>query len=897
MRRFWRGDGGTIGEFATRLAGSTDVFGNRPLNRGINFIAAHDGFTLADLVTYESKRNEANGEQNRDGTDDNISWNAGDEKTADVKALLATLLLSRGTPMVSMGDELGRTQHGNNNAYAQDNALAWIDWAAADDALIAHTAGLIALRRDLAPLFGGRPLTGAPADGDTEPDVSWHAPDGRIMTTEDWQRHDNRTLIAVLSAGGVTAALVFHAGREPVAVRLPWSETPLSIAARSVTVHKRSQPARGIRGGNDDRVHHLAERAGIQPDWWDVDGGHHAVPLDTKRALLDALRLPSGSATDIRDSLHRLTHKPPLPPALTVRANQPVAVELGVPGPAWLTLRREDGSLERFNTGDGRAVLPPQPAGRHLLLNEDRPERPCRLTVAPAACYLPPDLAAGERRFGIAAHLYALRSAGDRGIGDFTTLTAFARRSAAAGAATIGLNPLHAMFGGNRSRVSPYQPSDRRFIDPVYIDVSVFAGGQGRPPVPGPVDYPGVWAHTRAILRNAFRFDPNEPIAPGLLRFATHEAIAEQHGASWPSWPAALQHPDNPAVAAFAGQHREEIAFHAWMQRVADGQLAAAAADNGLTIGFYRDLAVGAAPDGAEAWSAQDVLMRGVSVGAPPDPFSAQGQVWCLPPPDPVAMRAEGYRGFAELLEANMRHAGALRIDHVMGLRRLFVVPDGASATEGAYIAYPMDDLLGQVALESQKARCLVVGEDLGTVPEGMAEALSASNILSYSVLWFERRDGQIRPPPEWRRLAAACVSTHDLPTLAGWWSGADIAEKQSLGLTDDPGAMTARAQEKQALIAMLQAEGLLDLGISPDGPMPMDFAVAVHRFVAATPSLLTLIQAGDLAGETVAVNLPGTDTERPNWRRRLDPAVDALFDAPLARAILGSMAGRDDRG
>ena len=240
-----------------------------------------------------------------------------------------------------------------------------------------------------------------------------------------------------------------------------------------------------------------------------------------------------------------------------------------------------------------------------------------------------------------------------------------------------------------------------------------------------------------------------------------------------------------------------------------------------MSLGFYRDLAVGAAPDGAEAWSAQDTLMHGVSVGAPPDPFAAQGQIWCLPPPDPVAMRRDGYAAFNELLVANMRHAGALRIDHVMGLRRLFVIPDGASGADGAYVTYPLADLLAQVALESQRARCLVVGEDLGTVPEGMSETLAASNILSYSVLWFQRRDGRIRPPAEWRRLAAACVSTHDLPTLAGWWNGADIAEKRALSLLDDPGAEQARAGGKAELIALLRQEGLLTEDVDPAQPMP----------------------------------------------------------------------------
>jgi 4-alpha-glucanotransferase len=356
-------------------------------------------------------------------------------------------------------------------------------------------------------------------------------------------------------------------------------------------------------------------------------------------------------------------------------------------------------------------------------------------------------------------------------------------------------------------------------------------------------------------------------------------------------------------VAAFATQHRETVEFHAFLQRLADRQLAdaaAAASRNGLSLGFYRDLAVGAAPDGAEAWSAQDTLMHGVSVGAPPDPFSTNGQVWSLPPPDPVALRRDGYTAFNQLLVANMRHAGALRIDHVMGLRRLFVVPDGAGAINGAYVSYPLTDLLAQVALESQRARCLVVGEDLGTVPEGMSERLTKSNILSYSVLWFERRDSRFRRPSEWRHLAAACVSTHDLPTLTGWWNGADTAEKRALRLIDDSDAereLQARELEKRELIALLREENLLAADVDGRQPMPAAVAAAIHAFVSATPSLLALVQTDDLAGEVVAVNLPGTDKERPNWQRRLNTDVDALCRTPLARAILSAMRSRSASG
>ncbi|HEY1411828.1 MAG TPA: 4-alpha-glucanotransferase, partial [Rhodopila sp.] len=589
--------------------------------------------------------------------------------------------------------------------------------------------------------------------------------------------------------------------------------------------------------------------------------------------------------------------EPALPAALTVGAGASIPIRLGRPRPAWVTLVREDGSLDRFRTEGDQLMLSPQPVGRHRLLNEERWEQACWLTVAPAACYLPPDLAADARRFGIAAHLYSLRSHGDQGIGDFTTLARLATEAARDGAAMIGLNPLHALFPHDRSRASPYNPSDRRFLDPIYIDVSDFPGGADLPSPPGAVDYPAVWARKRAVLQAAFNPRADDVMADGLRRFATFEAIAQVLGTPhWQTWPAPLRHPESAAVATFAREHRDIVRFHAFLQDLAESQLAAAAesaARDGLSLGFYRDLAVGAAPDGAEAWSAQDTLMHGVSVGAPPDPFSTQGQIWCLPPPHPLAMRRDGFRAFNDLLIANMRHAGALRIDHVMGLRRLFVVPDGASGIDGAYVTYPMEDLLGQVALQSQRARCLVVGEDLGTVPEGMSAALAARNILSYSVLWFERRDGHLRRPAEWRHLAAACVSTHDLATLAGWWIGADIAEKRALSLLDDPNTEADRAAEKLELLELLRAEGLLAEDVDPNGAMPVAVAAAIHAFVSATPSLLALVQADDLAGETIGVNLPGTDRERPNWRRRLGNDVSDLCGTPLARAILGAMRGR----
>ena len=450
VRRFWRGDGGMLGAFTTRFAGSADVFENRPLSRSVNYITAHDGFTLADMVSYETKQNHANGEGNRDGSDDNLSWNNGAEgpsadlsvlaaRARDARAMLATLLLSRGTPMLSMGDELGRTQSGNNNAYAQDNAGAWIDWSTADQPLIDFTAALVARRGKLSPLFDGHVLQGRPANDEVVPDATWHGSDGQTLAGEDWNSDPNRTLIAVLYARGVRVALVFHAGASAVEIVLPaprpgyfWQReldsalggANLTIEARSVAVfheNLENRPVETVKnkgphtGVPDADLDQLSELAGINSIWWDVGGGYHKVSADTKRALLAAMRLPAFSRAEMSDSLARLTMVSALPPAVTANAGDAIAIRLGWPRPAWITLSREDGSVERFHTSDDHVVLPPQPIGRHRVLNEDRPERVCHLTVAPNSCYLPPALQAGERRIRCCRALVHLEVSGRSG--------------------------------------------------------------------------------------------------------------------------------------------------------------------------------------------------------------------------------------------------------------------------------------------------------------------------------------------------------------------------------------------------------------------------------------------------------------------------------------------------
>ena len=1006
VRRFWRGDAGLSGDLATRLAGSADVFAARmrPPSRSVNFVAAHDGFTLADLVSYASKHNEANGEGNRDGSDANYSWNHGVEgptpdaavlakRARDVRNLLATLLLSRGTPMLAMGDEMGRTQRGNNNAYAQDNPLTWIDWPGADRDLVDFTAALVELRRGHPALRADRWLAGAPADDSGIPDVEWRHPDGRAMGGGDWASADCRCLVAVFYAcasevaGADRVVIALNAGDVRAEVRWPdaregrvWRrriDTALPsgrpdaagaavdasrpVAPRSVVVlveEPDTVPGRRGSGAEPEVLERLASAAGIAREWWDLNGGHHVVGDDTRRALLAAMGLPAETTGAARDRLVELAQARELrrlPRMIAAREGIGTAVAIAaVDEPrrlhAAVRLVREDGTEQVLpfawndlpvnvaTAADGRQVrqrmltLPPLPAGYHSLGLDDEGPAPCRVVVSPDRCFLPAELERGERRFGLAAHLYSLRRPRDQGIGDLTTLSLLAEATARAGGSIVGINPLHALFAGDRDRASPYHPSDRRFLDPIYVDVERVPDLDGSPEARSlleqsaarlaslsartHVDYVGVWALKRAVLDACHaRFErraPSDPlvadfdrfVAEGgiaLRQFAIFEAISATHPREpWQRWPEDLRSADASGAARFAGLHAREVRFALYLQWLADRQLAEAAGRaraSGLAIGFFRDLALGAAPDGAESWSNPGAYARGVSIGAPPDAFSPTGQVWNLPPPNPEAMAASACAGLRDVIAANMRHAGALRIDHVMGLSRLFWVPEGAAAAEGAYVAYPLEALLAVLAIESVRARCLVVGEDLGTVPEGFRERLAAADILSYRVLWFERDGGGFADPARYPVKAAACVSTHDLPTVDGWWSGTDIDEKLALDrLTPDAAQAerTERQASKRALAAALDRAGVApDGGIDAAAPHGVEVTAAIHRFVGASASALALIQADDLAGETTAANLPGVDRARPNWRRKLRVDVDALWRTDAGAQAIVDLAPR----
>jgi (1->4)-alpha-D-glucan 1-alpha-D-glucosylmutase len=586
------------------------------------------------------------------------------------------------------------------------------------------------------------------------------------------------------------------------------------------------------------------------------------------------------------------------------------------------------------------------PAGYHHLEVSGPLSGSTLLVMAPLTCYVPPELEGDGRVWGAAVQLYALRSRRNWGIGDFSDLETLAEHAGAAGAGLIGLNPLHALFPHNPEHASPYSPSSRLFLNILYIDIeaipefaqcleaqaAVYADAfqqrieaARRADV---VDYTGVARMKREVLELLYAHFRAEQIDEGsdaaqrfwrfvdaggesLWRHALYEALQEHLWAKdesmwgWPVWPEEYRDPTTDAVRSFAAREVVRVQFFLYLQWRADQQLGRAAErarQHGLWL--YQDLALSCDGAGAEAWASGDLFASGATVGAPPDDFNLQGQNWGLPPLIPDRLRETGYASFVAALRANMRHAGALRIDHVMGLMRMFWVPTGEKPNAGAYVHYPLDDLLGILALESQRNRCLIIGEDLGTVPDELRAALGPMQVLSYRLFFFERQEGDFARPEDYPTQALAAVSTHDLPTLAGYWKGQDIAERTTLGqFTGDEvrvQQIMARAEDRTRLLVALEREGLLPQRVTVDPAscpdMTPELARAVHSFVAKTPAKVLAVQLEDVLLQLDQVNLPGTSEERPNWRLRLAATLEDLVAGDRFQELAGAIGRHRER-
>jgi 4-alpha-glucanotransferase len=557
-----------------------------------------------------------------------------------------------------------------------------------------------------------------------------------------------------------------------------------------------------------------------------------------------------------------------------------------------------------------------------------------RFVMAPRTATTAAERIGAARVFGVWTNLYSVRSARSWGVGDFGDLAALLERCARAGGAFVGVNPLHA--APNRGdAITPYSPSSRLFRNVLYLDVEAVpewsACEAAHAAVRGDrlarlrsaprLDHEALLDAKLAALRPLFaaftaarRDRPDAPRAAAfaayvaregarLRDFATWEVLAEHWAppggrieTQWTCWPAAYQRPESAAVAAFRSAHADAVEFRMWLQFELAEQLARASAAGrvaGLPIGLYQDLAVGSACDSADTWMARPLFALDASVGAPPDDYAPEGQDWGLPPFDPHALRADGYRFFAALLQASFAEAGALRIDHAMGLLRLFWIPRGRPGRDGTYVRYRVDDLLGVLALESRRAGALVIAEDLGTVPDEFPPLLRDWEILSSSVLYFERDGGVPRAPERISARALATVETHDLVPVAGFAEGADLAIRRAVGQLDD--ASLARARDERAAELAAWIERLRASGLLPAGSAEIDavaFAVAMHAFLGRTPAPLVAASLDDLGGEREPVNVPGIPVaQHRSWSRRMRLTVEEIFDDPVARRILGAVA------
>ncbi len=609
-----------------------------------------------------------------------------------------------------------------------------------------------------------------------------------------------------------------------------------------------------------------------------------------------------------------------------------------------ISARREVGGDRRV-----RRTLPlfqPLSAGYHrlALLDEDGQEQAgMSIIVSPGRCFSPEALDGG-RVWGPAVQLYGVRSRRNWGMGDFTDLQALCEACPKLGASLVGLNPMHALFPHNPPHASPYCPSSRLALNVMYLDVEAVDDLEQCPEAQDlvrgddfqarlrqlrrseQVDYGGVAAAKRPVLEalyasfRARHLEPGSPRAEAFRAFVReggealrlhglYEALQERFFAKdqglwgWPVWPEAFRDPRSQQVRDFENERLERVEFFQYLQWQADLQLAAAARQCerlGVAPGLYQDLSVSVDRAGSEIWANQDVFAMEASVGAPPDALGPQGQNWGLPPMIPHRLTEAAYAPFVSILRRCMRHAGALRIDHVMGLMRLFWIPPGKTPTEGAYVHYPLADLLGIVALESQRNRCLVIGEDLGTVPDEVRQTLAPAGVLSYRLLYFEREGDGFKSPQDYPEQALVAVTTHDLPTLAGFWTGEDLSVRDELKLYPSEEVrrefIDGRDNDRARLLEALAGQGLLPGGDADPTAYPEmsdELSRAVHRYLARAPSQVMVVQFEDVLGQKGQANLPGTTFEHPNWLRKLSMDLEDLLQDPRVSAMADALRGR----
>jgi 4-alpha-glucanotransferase len=685
---------------------------------------------------------------------------------------------------------------------------------------------------------------------------------------------------------------------------------------------------------SDAATRQLAQRAGITEQWLDYTKKTRRVSLDTIRRILTALGLPCATAGDLAHSRH-LLDSARAPPLITATVGQPIALPIGLADDAArLHLIDENGTATEITarqSGRGLCWSGVQFPGYYTLaLGQTR----ITVAVAPARCHTIDDIAPGERLAGLTAQTYGLRSDGDCGIGDMAAVTALAEAAAAAKIDALALSPAHALFAADPRHSSPYSPSNRLFYNPLLADPAAVLGTErvararttldaaAREREASPlIDWTVSSNAKMSVLRCLFddfvatdlAASPPTKLAQDFGKFrAARGAQLERHALfetlhaaqlqadgskwNWRDWPPEWRDPDGAAMQSFREKNHREILFHSFLQWIADVSFATAqcqAKHAGMRIGLISDLAVGMNGGGSQAWMSQADILGGLEIGAPPDPFNINGQTWGLTTFSPRALSDRGFAPFIATLRACMRHSGGVRIDHAMGFMRLWVTPLGAPASEGAYLAYPLDDLLRLTALESHRHRSIVIGEDLGTVPAGFRDRLARTGIYGMSILWFEREANRFTAPPAWSPNGIAMTSTHDLPPVAAWWRGSDLDLRKKYGmLGDEKAERTARRADRLSLWRAFSAANPLagDLPAPDQTSRVVDEAVS---FIAATPSPLALLPLEDALGLDTQPNVPGTIDQHPNWKRRYAGDAAALLQPRDVRRRVETLAKR----
>jgi 4-alpha-glucanotransferase len=653
---------------------------------------------------------------------------------------------------------------------------------------------------------------------------------------------------------------------------------------------------------SEQAVRARAREAGLAVDWVDAMGRPQQVKTEALRRILEALDATQDN--DVRPLVTAQVDARIELPGLSTEADRPAELVL------------EDGSIRSVTIRGGKAATVPAigQAGYHRLRFAGRE---ITLAVAPQRCVTLEEAGAGRRMWGVAAQIYGLRRTGDGGIGDAGAVRDLAQAAARHGADAVALSPVHSLFAADPARHGPYSPSSRLFLNPLHGDPSLVFGPERlashataadeQAPL---IDWKTAGAAKFAGLRRLFDDFTTRDLAAGTALAADFERFVREGGealrehalfeaahatqpGNWADWQAGWRHPADTAIADYLKSGAAAIRYHLFLQWIAARSFAAAqtaARAAGMRIGLIGDLAIGMDRAGSHAWARQSDLLLGLSVGAPPDIFNPRGQDWGLTGFSPRALQARGFEPFLATLRAALAHAGGVRIDHIMGLLRLWLVPRGVPASEGAYLTYPLEDLLRLLALESHRHDAVVIGEDLGTVPPGFRARLRRAGVAGMDVMWFERTRLTYKKPTRWRRDAVAMTTTHDLPTVAGWWSGEDIRTRRALGFVA-AGEEEERKQDRVRLWRAFRAAGTAQ-GAPPPVDRPGAAVDGALGYVAQSPAPLMLAPLEDLLALEAQPNLPGTIDEHPNWRRRLVPAAKDLFDAPEVEARARIIAG-----